>query len=231
MKKSLLSLFCLVAIISTNKAQNFHEIGIGFSGMRTWEVDPPKYLMQDLDYYWAPDISYQYYFFDEQISIRASVGLAREIAKKETILQNGKELREDERKSLFYQLSIGANLIRTKKSLLQINTGIRATRIYYYRRYTERRQGSSTRHGGRKLDRWYDPHYSLVTSISYQRTLLNNLRDRGSLSFRLSWDFAYQFPVLYGTVFGVENRFASIYTGPSLSLIWRIKQKRKRGLF
>jgi hypothetical protein len=237
MKRFLLSLICLITLISTYKAQNFHEIGIDFSVMRTWEVSAPEpnYLMQDLDFSYFPNITYQFYFLDEKLTVGASIGLLREIGEKESISQERERYRKDLRNSLAYQITGSANLFRSKVRFFQISTGIRVMRSYFFSHYDKitevTESGSFRSSGGFELDKWSDPRYSFLLSVGYQRSLFGKLNDKTSLSWRLTWDFIYQFPTFYGTVQGIENRYASIYTGPSVSLIWRIKQSRNRGLF
>jgi hypothetical protein len=75
MKKVLLASFCLITAINSIKAQNYHEVGIGFSGMRIWEINPPSYIKQDLDYYYSPHFSYNYYFKDEKFVLGFAAGL------------------------------------------------------------------------------------------------------------------------------------------------------------
>jgi len=229
--------FCCTTVLPL-KSQFYHEVGVGFSGMRIWEVAPPesKSLMQDLDFSWGLNISYQFFFLDEEISVGASVGLLREIGEKENISQGREEYRKDLRNSLIYQITGSANLFRSKKRFFQITTGVWATSTYFFSHYDKvikvsETGGSSGSWGGFELDNWYDPKFSMLVSIGYQRSLFGKLNNKSSLSWRMTWGFIYQLPAFYGTANGIENRYASIYTGPSLSLIWRIKQKRKRGLF
>lgn len=33
------------------RGQVYHEVGVGFSGLRNWEVNPPEKILWDLNYY------------------------------------------------------------------------------------------------------------------------------------------------------------------------------------
>jgi hypothetical protein len=129
-------------------------------------------------------------------------------------------------------VSGGVNLLKSKKSFLQISGGARALHTYFFKHYSEESTESGSRFGGFERNRWYDSDFSTFVSIGYHRALLNELNRKHSLSFRVAWDFEYQFPAYYGTTpDGLPNEFASFRTGPSVSLIWRIKRPKNRGLF
>jgi hypothetical protein len=213
-------------------SQDFHEIGTGFSALRILEINPPNHLLQDLNYYYYPHLSYQYYFKDETFVLGVNVGLVFENGTSESISDSKREFREDIRHSLSYQVAGGINFFRTANSFLQFNVGAKAIRTYFFSHYFEQSTENNSRFGGYELNRWYDPNYSIFFSIGYHRSLFNKLNSLYSLSFRLAWDAEYQFPVYYGTTpNGVANEFATFRTGPSVSLIWRIRGKKNRGLF
>lgn len=225
-----MSAFCLITIISSIKAQNFHEVGFGFSGMRIWEVDPPEFIVQDLDYYWNPRITYQVHFFDEKIAFGAAIGLVQEVSSNEGPSYYGYLVREDNRKSVILDLNASLNLFRTPERFFQLSAGLRTTRTYYFKHYSEITDGGSFNYGGYEVDSWYDPNYSLTFSMAYQHVLFKKLNAKQSVNFRVAFDVIYSFPT-YRVSLGFEDNFVSIVAGPSVSLIWRIRGKKNRGLF
>jgi len=223
----------LISIISTaGYSQDFYEMGLGFSSLRIWNIDAPVDPMQDLKFYYAPHFSFNYYFDDERFVIGLAAGLARETGNIESSFNSISQSREDLRNSLHYQVSGGVNIFRRKTSFLQLTAGARAMRTYHFQHYSEEiyENGSFMTLSSENND-WQDPRYNALFSVRYHKSLSSDLRKESSIAIRLSWDFVYQFPFNYGTIFGVKNEYGSFSTGPSVSLIWRIKGKKNRGLF
>lgn len=232
MKRLLISWSFILSSIQAIYSQDYHEIGAGFTGLRAWEINPPNQQLQDLNYYYSPHLTYKYYFKDKSFVLGVDVGLVYENGTSETISGTKREFREDIRNSLSYQVSGGVNFFTKANSLFQLGVGVKAIKTYFFSHYTEQSTENGSRFGGYELNGWYDPNYSAILSIGYHRILLNKLNSQHSLSFRVAWDFEYQLPVYYGiTPNGLDNEFATFRTGPSVSLIWRLRGKKNRGLF
>jgi hypothetical protein len=232
MKKKI-AVLCLSIISATAYAQDFHELGLGFSSLRIWNIDAPVNPLQDLKYYYAPHFSYNYYFDNERFVIGLAVGMARETGNIESSFNSISQSREDLRKSLHYQISGGVNIFKNQTRFLQLTAGARAIRTYYFQHFSERLyENGGSSFGGYEITDWKSPRYSAFFSVGYHQSLINDFRRRNSLSLRVAWDFEYQLPTYYGiSADGAVNNFASFKAGPSISLVWRIRGKKNRGLF
>jgi len=214
-------------------AQVYHKIGFTFSGLRSYELDAPSSLLQDLDFFYAPGIAYNYHFSDNRFALGLAFGLVYESGSLEQMEGSVSMTRRDTRNSLLYEISAGTKLRERKASFIQLNLGLRVLQTYYFEHYSEERYESGVlKSGGYKLQNWYDPVYSVFVSIGYNRALKNDLNSRSSLIARFAMDIGYQFPSYYGTTAeGVSNEYSTIRIGPSLAVLWRIKGVRGRGLF
>lgn len=68
----------IITAIAPLRGQVYHEVGVGFSGLRNWELNPPGFLWEDIDYYWSPQLSYQIHFWDGRLVAGAQIGWAYE---------------------------------------------------------------------------------------------------------------------------------------------------------
>ena len=77
-------IFLLLFFASTvGHSQNFYELGLGFRSLRIWNIDAPIDPMQNLEFYYAPELSFNYYFNNKIFSLVIYVGLERgDIAEK-----------------------------------------------------------------------------------------------------------------------------------------------------
>jgi len=214
-------------------AQVNHEIGLTFSGLRSYELDAPASLLQDLDFYYAPAFTYNYHFSDDKLVLGLAFGWVYESGSVEQTGGSVIMTRRDTRNSLFYEISSGTKLRKRKASFIQLNLGLRVLHTYFFEYYSEERYESGVlRSGGYKLQNWYDPVYGVFVSIGYNRALNKDLNSKSSLIARFTMDIGYQFPSYYGTTAkGVSNEYSTIRVGPSLAVLWRIKGVRGRGLF
>jgi len=231
MKKKIIA-FLLTISSFAGYSQDFYEAGLGFSSLKIWNIDAPVDPRQDLKFYYAPHLCFNYYFDDERFVIGLAFGIARETGNLESEFNSIKQTREDLRNSLHYQIMGGINLFRRKTSFLQLTAGIRASRTYLFQHYSEEiyESGSSITTQFENDD-WQDPRYNALFSVGYHKSLRSDLRSESSIAIRLSWDFVYQIPYEYGTFDGIKNKYGSFSTGPSVSLIWRLKGRKNRGLF
>lgn len=231
MKKLLLVLVWVFSAFNGIKGQNYHEIGIGFSGLHVWEINPPEYIIQDLNYYYNPRLFYQFHFLDKKVAIGTAIGVVNEQGSNEGDGYYGYEVRDDVRRSVMMDLYVGANLLETKKGYIHLMAGMRASRTYFFSHDSKTTVNESSMFTTTyETDRWRDVQYGMFTSLFYQHQLMSKKRDKNSLNLRVAWDLVYFFPE-YRTALGFENNFASIATGPSVSLVWRIRGKKNTGLF
>lgn len=225
MNKRLFAVIVTFALFASLKGQVVHEIGIGFSGLRIWEPSPPINLNEDLDYYWNPQISYQLHLLDERLVAGLQCGwvYAKGLKDEENYF------REDIQKSLNLDVEAGANLFRFKNSLVQWTAGVRLTKTYFNSLNVADGPEGNASTVTREINRWRDVNYDLTSTISYQLNLSDQRYNATSLALRLSLVAVYFFP---GT--RVHESYPSDYRfamGPSVSLIWRIRGKKNRGLF
>lgn len=213
---------CCTAALSL-KSQVSHDLGLGFSGLRIWEASPPSNLNEDLDYYWNPQISYQFHFLEERLVTGLEFGwvYAKGLKDEENYF------REDLQKSLNLDLEAGVNVFRFKNSFIQWRAGVRLTKTYFYRQEIEEIDGNSVSRVSGINEKWQDVDFDLTSAISYQFNLSRNRSS--SMALRFTLDMVYFFPDKHELEYlEQDSRFAM---GPSVSLIWRIKQTRNRGLF
>lgn len=225
MNKRLFSVIVAFALFTSLKGQVVHEIGIGFSGLKIWEPEPPGVLNEDLDYYWNPQVSYQLHFLNERIVAGLQFGwvYAKGLKDEENYF------REDLQKSINLDVEVGANLFRFKNSFIQWTAGVRLTKTYLYSREMWERDGNRLRESSGKNDTWQDINYDLISTILYQLDLSDKRYIASNLALRFSLEMVYFFPVNHKIEFLEQDyRFAM---GPSVSLIWRLRGKENRGLF
>jgi hypothetical protein len=226
-------IFFFVSIISTTgHSQDFYELGLGFSSLRIWNIDAPVDPMQDLKFYYSPHLSFNYYFNDDKIVIGVAAGIAHETGNIDSEFNSIKQTREDLRNSLHYQVMGGVNVFRKKTSFLQLTAGARANRTYFFQHYSEEIYESGAAIISQYESKvWRGPRYSGLFSVGYHKSLGSDLRKESSIIVRASWDFVYHFPYEYGTSQGIKNKYGSFSTGPSFSVIWRIRGSKNSGLF
>lgn len=217
-----------IAVLASLKGQVVHDIGIGFSGLRIWEPSPPINLNEDLDYYWNPQLSYQLHFFDERVVAGLQFGwvYAKGLKDEENYF------REDIQKSLNLDVEAGANLFRFKNSFVQWTAGVRLTKTYYHSLEVADGPESNVSTVSYEIDRWrgadYD-NYDLTSTLSFQQNLFFKRPRNTNLALRLALETVYFFPgPRVFKSYPSDYRFAM---GSSVSLIWRIRGKRNRGLF
>lgn len=225
-------IFLLLFFASTvGHSQNFYELGLGFRSLRIWNIDAPIDPMQNLEFYYAPELSFNYYF-NNNVVIGAAAGIANEIGNIDSEFNSTIQTREDLRNSIHYQVTGGLNILKKKTSLLQLTAGIRANNTYFFQHFSRRTfqdgGGSTTQY---EIDSWQGTRYQALLSVGYHKSLWSGLRDKNSVVIRVAWDIVYHFPHEYGTLRGVKNEYASFLTGLHASLIWRIRGKSNRGLF
>lgn len=226
-------IFFFVSIISTTgHSQDFYELGLGFSSLRIWNIDAPVDPWQDLRFYYAPHLSFNYYFDDENFVIGLAAGIAHETGNFDSEFNLIKQTRESSRNSLHYQVTGGVNIFRKKTSFLQLTAGARANRTYRYEHYiTDTYESGVSIISRHESDDWRGPRYSGLFSVGYHKSLGSDLRKESSIIVKASWDFVYQFPYEYGTFSGIKHEYGSFSTGPSFSIIWRIRGSKNSGLF
>lgn len=212
-----IAVFIITSMYSL-KAQVYHEVGLRFSGMGILELTPPDFLTEDLDYYWNPQLSYQIHFLDEKLIAGTQVGWVYEKG-----LKNRENLfREDKRKSVNLDIELGLNILEFNNGLLRATIGSRLSKSYFFNRHIEDRGAVAVTTN----NSWQEIQYDFTSSVSYQ-LFLNNQRNPMALSF--SWEVV--FPRKSFRVNLLGDKLSSIATGPAVSLIWRIRQRRNRGLF
>lgn len=224
MRKYLGLFFLLSTTIGSLKSQVYHEVGLGFSGLRNWELNPPGFLWEDIDYYLSPQFSYQIHFWNERLVAGAQIGWAYEngVKNKENFF------REDKRKSVTLDIVMGLNILQFKNGLLQANLGTRLSKSYFFSTFREGRENATSAWNtliSFQEESWTNVRYDFISSVSYQH-LFN--KSRNTFGLRFSWEVI--FPRKSFFLVNGEN-ISSIATGPSVSLIWRIKQRRNRGLY
>jgi len=214
--------FCCTTVLDLN-GQVYHDLGIGFSGLRIWEPSKPGNFNEDLDYYWNPQVSYQLHFLEERLVSGLEFGWVYAKGLKD----EPNFFREDIQKSLNLDIEAGVNVFKFKNSILQWRAGVRLTKTYFYSREVLEFEENSVSGVSGSNESWQDVNYDLTSAISYQ---FNLSRNRSSnLALRFTLDMVYFFPEKHKLEYLEQDyRFAM---GPSFSLIWRIKQKRNRGLF
>lgn len=225
--------FYLISIISTaGYTQNFYELGLGFSSLRVWNINAPVDPWQDLRFYYAPYLSFNYYFNDQKIVFGFAAGTAFETGNFESEFNSIMQTRESSRKSIHYQVTGGLNIFRKKTSFLQLLWGARANNTYAYEHYTIDAFESGAYNTSRyESDDWGSTRYSALFSVGFHKSLGSSLREKSSILIRIAWDFVYQLPYDYGTFSGVKHEYGSFSTGPNASLVWRIRGKSNSGLF
>ena len=215
----------LLTAIAPLWSQVYHDLGIGFSGLRIWEPSKPRALNEDLDYYWNPQVSYQLHFLEERLVTGLEFGwvYAKGLKDEENFF------REDIQKSINLDIEAGVNLFNFKNSLLQWRAGVRLTRTYYFSNFMAAGEENNAATSSVEIARWREVKYDLTSVISYQLDLLDRRNKAATLALRISLESIYFFP---GTrVFEPFPSKRRIAMGPSASLILRIKGKRNRGLF
>lgn len=215
--------------------QAYHELSLGVKGNRLFEVNPPEFILQDLDYLFGPQLGYQLYFPDNRFSFLAKAAWFRESGLKEyssSLVGSDNEYRETSRRnSVSFDLELGWNVVEFDNSFLQLTAGARAQKVYFFSQEVERTDRDDIDPRYIQFTRWKDFNYSLVSTFSYQFFLTEraSLKEQ-SLALRFAADFVYSLPV-YRSLGPAENEFATLATGLTVSLIWRIRGKENRGLF
>lgn len=215
--------------------QAYHELSIGVKGNHLFEVNPPELILQDLDYLFGPQLGYQLYLPDNRFSVLAEAAWFRESGLKEyssSLVGSDNEYRETSRRnSISFDLELGWNLAEFDNSFLQLTAGARAQKVYFFSQEVERTDRDDIDPRYIEFTRWKNLNYSLVSSFSYQFFLSEkaSLKEQ-SLALRFAADFVYSFPI-YRSLGRVENEFATLATGLTVSLVWRIRGKKNRGLF
>ena len=230
--KTLHTLIVMLVFAYFVNAQNHHELSLGFAGSRVWELDPPEFIIQDLDYYFGPHIGYQYHFYDDKLVLGAQVGWMHETHNIESLTESGStDFREVRRKTLMLDLEFGVNLIQSARGFLQVTSGLRANGAYYFSDKLSRLDEPNINLYDYDFNQWLGLRYDFTSSVSYQVNLTKQPKLRGqSLALKFSAEFVYFFPreLTFGSI---ENNMAWITGGFSASLIWRIRGKKNRGLF
>ncbi|MDR9442999.1 MAG: hypothetical protein RI842_09790 [Schleiferiaceae bacterium] len=199
------------------KAQVYHEVGLRFSGMGILEMTPPDYLTEDLDYYLNPQLSYQIHFLNEKLIAGTQIGWVYEKG-----LKNKENyFREDKRKSVNLDIELGLNILEFYNGLLLATIGTRLSKSYFFKRRIEDGGVAVTTNNS-----WQEIQYDFTSAVSYQ-LFLNNKRN--PMALRFSWEVVFPRKSFRVNLSG--DKLSSIATGPAVSLIWRIKQRRNRGLF
>jgi len=213
----------LTIAIAPLKSQVYHDLGIGVSGLRNWELDPPDFLLEDIDYYWNPNLSYQIHFWNENLVGGAQIGWVYEKGFK----NEENFIREDKRKSVNLDIELGVNILTLNKGLLQITVGTRLTKSYFFSTFRKGRENPMSEWStllSFQDKSWTNVRYDFTSSVSYQ--LFFN-ESRNPFGLRFSWEVVFP----RKSFFLVNGKsISNIATGPSVSLIWRIKQKKNRGL-
>ena len=222
-----ITIFCSLFISS--RAQVSHEFSVGLVGNRVLEANPPDFVIWDLDYLFGPQLGYQLYFLESGFSIKADAGWLHEAGQKEygSLIPGGDNEYEEttRRRAVAVDLAGGYDFLQFNKSFLQVSAGMRANKFYYFQSKTERTDRKDIPPNFTESDGWRDFNFGILTSLSYQFFLTDkpNLK-RQSIAFRIDADFTYMFPTYYrlGTI---ENEFATINTGLTISMIWRLRGK------
>lgn len=223
MRKYLSITILLLTAISSLRGQIYHEVGLSFSGLRNWELNPPDFLWEDIDYYWNPNLSYQLHFWNEKLVTGAQIGWVYEkgVKSKENFF------RADKRKSVNLDIELGVNILNLNKGLLQITVGTRLTKSYFFSTFRRGRENPMSEWStllSFQDKSWTNVWYDFTSSVSYQH-FFN--KSRNPFGLRFSWEVVFP----RKSFFLVNGKsISNIATGPSVSLIWRIKQKRNRGL-
>jgi hypothetical protein len=224
MIKKILATILTVTFVTALKGQVIHEFGIGFSGLRIWEPSPPGLFTQDLDFYWNPQLGYQLHFLNERLVAGLQLGWVYARGLKD----EANYFRDDSQKSLNLDFEAGVNLIQFDNSFLQWTAGARISRSYFYS--IEIVDGRDNRTSFSIADdKWQDVSLDLTSAIAYQINLSKKSYRPANLALRFSLEMIYFFPEDNELEFLDEDyRFAM---GPSVSLIWRVRGKKNRGLF
>ena len=231
-KKFPIALWICLFSSSISYAQLSHEFHLGFSALRIWNINPPVMMnptdpmVTSLDNYFSPHIGYDLHFNENNFIIGFRLGATYEEGNSSREFDEIKITSEDLRNSYFGEIRFGYNLLNLNSSYIQLAGGLRLGQIYYHKLEGD-------------FNGWWNfkaeatdariPTLDYVLAIAYQYNFnRKKLFQKHHLGIRVSLDMLYMRP---RQNFGSDyRRYSSIALGPSVSLVWRINNKRS-GLY
>ena len=230
-KKFPIALWICLFSSSISYAQLSHEFHLGFSGLRIFEINPPNNFDQNLDYYLSPTIGYDLHVADNRVAIGLRLGPIYEYGNNTIETNDFVQTSKEKRNSRFIEMRFAYNILMLKKSYFQIGGGLRYGQFFYYTSNQETIYSNGVI-GTRilKANNFNDTFLDYVFILAYQFDLnQKKISRKHSLGMRFALDFLY-IPPKEGIRFDKENQYSSIALGPSVSIIWRINNKRN-GLY
>jgi hypothetical protein len=230
-KKHSFALWICLFSSAISYAQLSHEFHLGFSGLRIFEINPPEFLPQNLDYYLSPAIGYDLQVADNRVAIGLRLGPIYENGNNTFETVDFVQIRKEKRHSQLIEIRLAYNFIMQKKSYFQIGGGLRYGQVFYYslNRVTNR-SNNSVGIFNFESKNLKDPFLDYVFFLAYQLDLnQRRISRKHSLGMRFALDILY-IPPREGVLINNDNKYSSIALGPSVSLVWRINGKRN-GLY
>ena len=233
MKKRYSNIALLILILSSSNsfAQVSHEFHLGGSGLRIFEINPPNHFYQNLDYYLSPTIGYDLHVADNRVAIGLRLGSIYENGNNTIETNDFVQTSKEKRNSRFIEMRFAYNILMLKKSYFQIGGGLRYGQFFYYTLNQETIYSSGTiytliANAKNRNDTFLD----YVFILAYQFDLnQRKISRKHSLGMRFALDVLYM-PPKDDILFDNDNQYSSIALGPSVSIIWRINNKRN-GLY
>ena len=142
--KLLITLWICLFSSSISYAQLSHEFHLGFSGLRIFEINPPEYFPQNLDYYLSPTIGYDLHVADNRVAIGLRLGSIYENGNNTFETDDFVQTRKEKRHSQFIEMRLAYNFVMQKKSYFQIGGGLRYGQVIYYSINRETNRGNNS---------------------------------------------------------------------------------------
>lgn len=218
---------------SALKAQVSHSIGLGFSGLRIWELNPSQLIIQDHDYSVSPGLIYQLEIDDRSWLLRAEIGWIRRFSDSEVLNEStGRtEFRNDISHLIGLNLGFGGSLYKSRFSSLQLFGGLMVSQDYYSTRDFRSVRGSSVISAQRGDAGLRPLKVDLIGSLSYQHQLTNILKSSAgrNLCLIVALDFIY-ITERQKIEEGIDNTHPSLSSGIKVGVLYKLSSS-KRGLF